>query len=650
LLLTSSVCVSGVVPDGSSDTQVSIDSSGTEVVDIAPANAERISHNRYSRFDVDQSGLLLNNRLSAARTIINEVTSADVSDINGDIRVQGTRAHVIIANPNGINVNGSTFYNVGGVALTTGSVGYVTRPTPLGGTQDNPLVSLGDGQINVGAGGISGVMNRLDLVSKKIRIEGNVHNEHESPFSSISVLAGAASVEFNPNLSIADAGGVWYDRVATPELNDDSFAVDITRPASIMASSLKVMVTDEGAGVRILGDAVAAQNNFTISADGHVQIEGALAAAGHFKVNSSSVEVNTTGEQQAKLESQNGALTINTVQHLNNLGGLLSGVAQDPNDDDSLAGVTLNVGSVFTQSTLSDLEYQRGITFSLTNIDVNAQQVDNHAGRLFSNSGISIDADIFNNTVVVADVKKRGEVINREYLGRRLWYTLFTTHERVYETSINYGEPVSGRFASELIANTGDINVNVNTLNSIGGDITVNEGSLFVNADVINHEAALAGRAKLVLRCELGGCNRDGFSTIDLVGGKWQASGNIELNASQYIKNVGGTFLAINDLVMTSPLISTASVETVDVLVRDAGLRSLFLHNDALWVQADQGGALLANMGRLVIDSDETLVVDGGIVDAGGGIESNVDINIVREPTSKDLYIRRHGGVLADVF
>ena len=101
---------------------------------------------------------------------------------------------------------------------------------------------------------------------------------------------------------------------------------------------------------------------------------------------------------------------------------------------------------------------------------------------------------------------------------------------------------------------------------------------------------------------------------------------------------------------LTSPSIKSASVSTVDVLTRNQGLRSLFLHDDALWVQTDQGGALLANMGRLVIDSENEVIIDGGLHNAGAGIESNVAINTVREPTSTDLMIRKHGGILSDIF
>ncbi|HCM05152.1 MAG TPA: hypothetical protein DIC30_03980 [Oceanospirillales bacterium] len=639
-----------IIADGSTDTSVSVDSAGRDVVEIAPANASRISHNRFTRFDVGTQGALINNRLSAARTIINEVTGTKASQIDGDIRVQGTRAHVIIANPNGINISGTTFYNTGGVALTTGTVDYITRPTSLGGTQDNPVITTSKGSITVGEGGIAGVMNRLDLISKEILIQGLINNEHESPFSSIHLLAGETSTEFNPNLSIADPGGQWYDTEESPNANNDNFAVDITRPASILASSVQIIVTDQGAGVRLQGNSVASQNNFTITADGHIQVEGEVIAAGNIELNSETAEVQTIGQNQAKIESQNAALTVNTSGYFNNLGGLLIGAYVDDTNIQSNAGITLNIGSIFTQSTIGNIESHRGISLSLTDIDINANIVNNYAGRILSNTGMTLDANIFNNTVLVDDFDGRGEEASRKFDGRRLWYMGFLVRERVNETTLNYGEPISGRYSSELIATAGDMTINVGVLNSIGSEITLNDGSLTINAEVIRHEAALAGKAKLTMSCELGGCDRDGYSTIDLIGGKWQASGDINLTASTRIDNIGGTFLAINDLVITSPLITASSVATVDVLSRNQGLRSLFLHDDALWVQTDQGGALLANMGKLIIDSENELVIDGGLYNAGGGVESNVDINIVREPTSTDLMIRSHGGMLSDVF
>jgi len=640
-----------IIADGSTTTSVSVDSAGREVIEIAPANSSRISHNRYSQFNVDSNGIIINNRLAAARTIINEVTGTSSSEINGEIRVQGTRAHLIIANPNGINISGTTFYNTGAVGLATGTVSYITRPTPLGGTQDNPVILTGEGAIVVGEGGIAGVMNRLDLISKNIAIEGELNNEHDSPFASIQLKAGESSTEFNPNLSIADPGGQWYDSEAIADaVANESLAIDITRPASILASSIQIVVTDQGAGVRLLGDTAASQNNFTISADGHIQIEGEVIAAGNIALSSATVEVKTTSKKQAKIESQNAALTINTLTHFNNFGGLLSGAIQDPSNDQSHAGITLNIGSIFTQSTLGESEVQRGVLFSLTDIDINADVVNNHAGRMLSNTGMTLDASQFNNTVIVDDFSGRGEEISRDFDGRHLWYMGFLVQERVHETVLDYGEPISGRYSSELIANTGDIDINVQTLNSIGSEITINDGDLIIDAETIYHEAAMAGRAKLTLHCELGGCDRDGYSTVDLIGGQWQASGDINLTATTSIENIGGTFLAINDLILTSPTISTSSLQTVDVLTRNQGLRSLFFHDDGLWVQTDQGGALLANMGRLVIASNNELIVDGGVVDAGGGIESNVAINIVREPSTTDLMIRKHGGLLSDIF
>jgi filamentous hemagglutinin family protein len=650
LLLSSFQINADIIADGSTNTSISIDSVGREVIEIAAANADRISHNRYTQFDVGTQGVLINNRLSAARTIINEVTGTKFSEINGDIRIQGTRAHLIIANPNGINISGTTFYNTGGVALTTGTVDFITRPTSLADTQDNPIIHTSKGSIVVGSGGIAGVMNRLDLISKDILVQGRINNEHESAFSSIHLLAGESTTEFNPNLSIADPGGQWYDTEATAGAISENISVDITRPASILASSVQIVVTDKGAGVRLQGDTIATQNNFSITADGHIQIEGHVIAAGNIAFNSETAEVKTTSKNQAKIESQNAAVTINTSEYLNNFGGLLIGANQDNTDAQSNAGITLNIGTIFTHSTIGDIESQRSILFSLTDIDINAEVVNNYAGRMLSNTGMTLDANEFNNTVIVDSFDNRGKEIKHKSSGRRLWYMGFLVREKVYETILDYGEPISGRFSSELIATAGDININVNKFNSVGSEIILNDGSLTINADSIYHEAALAGRAKLTMRCELGGCDRDGYSTINLIGGKWQASKNINLTATTSIENTGGTFLAINDLVLTSPLIKASSVATVDVLTRNQGLRSLFLHDDALWIQADQGGALLANMGKLIINSDNQLIIDGGMYAAGAGVESNVEINIVREPTSTDLMIRSHGGILSDVF
>ncbi|MBH5934100.1 filamentous hemagglutinin N-terminal domain-containing protein [Neisseria meningitidis] len=101
---------------------------GVPLVNIQTPNGRGLSHNRYTQFDVDNKGAVLNNDRNnnpflvkgSAQLILNEVRGT-ASKLNGIVTVGGQKADVIIANPNGITVNGGGFKNVGRGILTTGA-------------------------------------------------------------------------------------------------------------------------------------------------------------------------------------------------------------------------------------------------------------------------------------------------------------------------------------------------------------------------------------------------------------------------------------------------------------------------------------------------------------------------------------------------
>ncbi|HDR9192572.1 filamentous hemagglutinin N-terminal domain-containing protein [Burkholderia vietnamiensis] len=128
--LAGAAYAAGVVPDGGTATAVSIGAGGRQMINIAPAVGS-VSNNTYSSFNVSKAGADLNNIGINARTIVNQVTSTNPTLIQGNINVLGPRANVILANPNGVTVDGGSFTNTGHVVLSTGQVSFNDITTTL---------------------------------------------------------------------------------------------------------------------------------------------------------------------------------------------------------------------------------------------------------------------------------------------------------------------------------------------------------------------------------------------------------------------------------------------------------------------------------------------------------------------------------------
>lgn len=267
--------------------------SGKTVVDIATPNSGGVSLNQYSSFNVTSSGVILNNsanssttqlagtvqgnsKLAAgsAATIVNEVTSTNSSALRGAIEVAGSKANVIVANPNGILCDGCNFINAGTATLSTGV------PVVTGGTVrldvTKGAVTIGRNGLNGKANGVSGI----NLIGRSVIIDGRV-----TAVDSVNVLAGPQGWDLAQNKRVSTLTG---DGAVA-----GSYAIDATAFGAMEAGRIQIIGNEAGLGVRSLGALKSTALDVTVSGPGEVSV-GSVSA-----------------QTAAKLASSNGNLTLN---------------------------------------------------------------------------------------------------------------------------------------------------------------------------------------------------------------------------------------------------------------------------------------------------------------------------------------------------
>ena len=264
-----------VVPDqGKLGPKIEEARNGMTVVNINTPNDKGLSHNQYNAFNVDEKGLILNNANRpvntelagyimgnpnlvgpTANTILNEVTGTGSTSMNGALEVAGNKAHVIVANPNGISVNNGTFINASSATLTTG----------------NPIINNGSvigynvqkGTITVGGKGLNASKTaRTDMLAETVKLNGKV-------------WAQDAQVVTGKNAIAVDSSGKVTNTSKTGESNQ--IGLDVAAIGGMYANSMYLVGTNEGFGVNNQG-VLSAQNKLTIDSTGKLQNTGTIAA------------------------------------------------------------------------------------------------------------------------------------------------------------------------------------------------------------------------------------------------------------------------------------------------------------------------------------------------------------------------------------
>ena len=337
LILFSFNIFAEIVPDPASiGARATKTASGIDQLDITAPNKNGTSYNSLKELQVSEQGLILNNNKDivvntktagyvtrnrnldnsiAASLIITEVTGKNKTNINGTVEVAGKRADLVMANRNGIYVNGGNFLNTDRVTLTTGSLEMKNG--------DLVAINVSQGQIGIGRNGIDALnLTDLELLGKTIDVSGVIKASKETR---LLVSAGGQTYEYKTK------------EVKSKGESYKGIAIDGKAVGSMYAGKIDIISNDKGAGVNTKGDLVSV-DDIVLTANGDittakvdsgkdlkyettqkVKMNGKTTVAKKFKVKAKETEINAKvitgylekalGKKSLSIESEKTKIT-----------------------------------------------------------------------------------------------------------------------------------------------------------------------------------------------------------------------------------------------------------------------------------------------------------------------------------------------------
>ncbi len=270
------------VAPGSGATTVTNAPNGVPVVNIDKANGAGLSHNRFTDYNVNTNGLILNNANSSqmqrqsklagqilanpnlaaeARVILNEVVAPNRSQLLGFTEVVGGRADVIVANPYGITCKGCGFINTDRATLTTGTPNIGANGSLTG-------FNVNSGDVLIGGTGVNATAQQIfDIVARSIRVDGNIN------------LSSTGTLGITTGNNVWNYAGRNVTGATTGSGAAPLYAFDSTLLGGMYAGRISIIATEAGVGVRMLGNAAASADDFILNSAGKIEVGSAVSAA-----------------------------------------------------------------------------------------------------------------------------------------------------------------------------------------------------------------------------------------------------------------------------------------------------------------------------------------------------------------------------------
>ena len=404
---------------------------GIPLINISAPTAGGVSRNDYERFNIPAKGAILNNSYTLSKTelagyvqdnanmaqgpakiIVNQVTSGNPTTMNGFLEVAGHKADVIIANPNGITVNGGGFINTARAILTTGKPEYDNKERLKDFRIDN------DATILITGNGLNGKKaDTLELYTRAAEIKAAIFG------NTVHVTTGANVIDANTGkvtaiegkgkkpeiaIDVKDLGGMYAGRIFLIG-NEKGLPIDIKG-----AIESQHMVLDNQGNLYHAGTThstedmtihakdiqntgtMAASGNMTLRADGQVVNDKTIGSVGNMAITANKVtnhktiasekdlSITTTSEEENALDNSNSEILANgnvTIQasHTDNLNGNIA------------SGSTLSIHGKTLNNSQGKLTAYGSNTISVSD------KLENEQGLIAANENISISSDLIHN-------------------------------------------------------------------------------------------------------------------------------------------------------------------------------------------------------------------------------------------------------------
>ena len=387
--------------------QIEETANGIPLVNITAPSSGGVSRNEYETFNVPDKGAILNNSYTLSKTelagyvpgnnnmaerpakiIVNEVTGTGSTSMDGFLEVAGNRADVVIANPNGITVNGGGFIHTGKAFLTTGKPVY-------DGEDHLQRFDITGGDILIEGKGLGGKeTGSLAILSRAVKINAGIWAKD------LHITTGANSIDAKTLEASAIEG-----KGGRP-----AFALDTAAIGGMYAGRITLVGTEKGLGVNNSGT-WSAEDNLTLDWNGDLKNSGTIYSKGNTDLRASRLENDKTIAAERNLSAA-------AKENIRNQGKLLAGENMG-----IYAGKTLdNAGHAMESRNNLSIETGDAINNAAGTIKSGGSQqikaghaLTNTEGTLAADGNINIQTGRMTGDGIVSAGKKAGILLEKDF-------------------------------------------------------------------------------------------------------------------------------------------------------------------------------------------------------------------------------------------